>query len=48
MNEKDLINTRHLKYLINPKGSLDSFVLLFIVCTTFFPESLRRCDAIAI
>jgi hypothetical protein len=45
-NEKDLINIRHLGYTINPKLALDSFVLLFVVCTTFL-ESLR-CGAIAI
>ncbi|HEU4481779.1 MAG TPA: hypothetical protein VFR65_01880 [Nitrososphaeraceae archaeon] len=47
-NEKDLINIRHLGYTINPKLALDSFVLLFVVCTTFLRESLRRCGAIAI
>jgi hypothetical protein len=41
-NEKD-----HLGYTINPKLALDSFVLLFVVCTTFLRESLR-CGAIAI
>jgi len=45
---KKIINISHLGYLINPKGALDSFVLLFVVCTTFLRESLRRYGAIAI